>query len=110
VRFQQSAYRKSAGRLGNLAAAKSSDLIHLLSEDEINSTGDAEVAVIKSEALKDRAQEAPPNALRSSSASRPPFCPVPSTFLTSRRHSLTSTSAFFSRSASVAQRLLPTSN
>ena len=45
-------------RLGNLAAAKSSGLIHLLSEDEINSTGDAEVAVIKSEALKDRAQEA----------------------------------------------------
>ncbi|WP_158788784.1 hypothetical protein [Granulicella sp. L46] len=58
MRFQQNAYRKLAGRLGNLAAAKSSDLIHLLSEDEINSTGDAEVAVIKSEALKDRAQEA----------------------------------------------------
>jgi hypothetical protein len=45
-------------RLGNLAAAKSSGLIHLLSEDEINSTGDAEVAVINSEALKERAQEA----------------------------------------------------
>jgi len=45
-------------RLGNLAAATSSGLIHLLSEDEINSAGDAEVAVIKSEALKDRAQEA----------------------------------------------------
>jgi hypothetical protein len=45
-------------RLGNLAAAKSSGLIHLLSEDEINSTGDAEVAVVKSEALKERAQEA----------------------------------------------------
>ena len=44
-------------RLGNLAAAKSSGLIHLLSEDEINSTGDAEVAVIKSEALKEHAQE-----------------------------------------------------
>jgi hypothetical protein len=44
-------------RLGNLAAAKSSGLIHLLSEDEINSTGDAEIAVIKSEALKERAQE-----------------------------------------------------
>jgi len=44
-------------RLGNLAAARSSGLIHLLSEDEINSTGDAEVAVIKSEALKDRAQK-----------------------------------------------------
>ena len=44
-------------RLGNLAAARSSGLIHLLSEDEINSTGDAEVAVIKSEALKEHAQE-----------------------------------------------------
>jgi hypothetical protein len=44
-------------RLGNLAAAKSSGLIHLLSEDEINSTGDAEVGVIKAEALKDRAEE-----------------------------------------------------
>jgi len=44
-------------RLGNLAAAKSSGLIHLLSEDEINSFADAEVAVIKSEALKQRAQE-----------------------------------------------------
>jgi hypothetical protein len=44
-------------RLGNLAAARSSGLIHLLSEDEINSAGDAEVAVIKSEALKERAQE-----------------------------------------------------
>ena len=37
-------------RLGNLDAAISSGLIHLLSKDEINSTGDAEVAVIKSEA------------------------------------------------------------
>jgi hypothetical protein len=45
-------------RLGNLAAARSSGLIHLLSEDEINSAGDAEVAVIKSEALKERAQDA----------------------------------------------------
>jgi hypothetical protein len=45
-------------RLENLAAAKSSGLIHLLSEDEINSAGDAEVAVINSEALKERAQEA----------------------------------------------------
>jgi hypothetical protein len=45
-------------RLGNLAAAKSSGLIHLLTEDEINSASDAEVGVIKSEALKDRAQEA----------------------------------------------------
>ncbi len=45
-------------RLGNFAAAKSSGLIHLLSEDEINSIGDAEVGIIKSEALKDRAQEA----------------------------------------------------
>ena len=45
-------------RLGNLAAAKSSGLIYLLSEDEINSTCDTEVAVIKSEALKERAQEA----------------------------------------------------
>lgn len=44
-------------RLGNLAAARSSGLIHLLSQDEINSAGDAEVAVIKSEALKERAQE-----------------------------------------------------
>jgi len=45
-------------RLGNLAAAKSSGLIHLLSEDEINSFAEAEVAVIKSEALKEHAQEA----------------------------------------------------
>ena len=45
-------------RLENLAAAKSSGLIHLLSEEEINSAGDAEVAVINSEALKERAQEA----------------------------------------------------
>jgi len=45
-------------RLGNLAAAKSSGLIHLLSADEINGTGDAEVGVIKGEALKERAEEA----------------------------------------------------
>jgi hypothetical protein len=44
-------------RLGNFAAARSSGLIHLLSEDEVNSAGEAEVAVIKSEALKERAQE-----------------------------------------------------
>jgi len=45
-------------RIGNFAAARSSGLIHLLTEDEINSASDAEVGVIKSEALKDRAQEA----------------------------------------------------
>lgn len=45
-------------RLGNLAAAKSSGLVHLLSEDEINSYGDADVGVTKSEAFKERAQEA----------------------------------------------------
>jgi hypothetical protein len=45
-------------RLGNLSAAKASGLINLLTRDEINSTGDAEVGVIKSEALKERAQEA----------------------------------------------------
>jgi len=45
-------------RLGNLAAAKSSGLIYLLSEDEINSLSDAEVGVTKAEALKERAQEA----------------------------------------------------
>jgi hypothetical protein len=44
-------------RLGNFAAARSSGLIHLLSEDEINSVSDAEVGIIKSEALKERAQE-----------------------------------------------------
>jgi len=44
-------------RLGNFAAARSSGLIHLLSEDEVNSAGEAEVAVIKSEDLKERAQE-----------------------------------------------------
>ena len=45
-------------RLGNLSAAKASGLIALLPSDEINSTGDAEVGVIKSEALKEHAQEA----------------------------------------------------
>jgi hypothetical protein len=45
-------------RLGNLDAAKASGLIHLLSEDEINSAGDAEVAVVKAEALKEHAQQA----------------------------------------------------
>jgi hypothetical protein len=45
-------------RLGNLSAAKASGLINLLTQDEINSAGDAEVGVIKSEALKERAQEA----------------------------------------------------
>jgi hypothetical protein len=44
-------------RLGNLSAAKASGLITLLSKDEINSTGDAEVGVVKSEVLKERAQE-----------------------------------------------------
>jgi hypothetical protein len=45
-------------RLGNLSAAKASGLISLLTQDEVNSAGDAEVGVIKSEALKERAQEA----------------------------------------------------
>ncbi len=45
-------------RLGNLSAAKTSGLINLLTTDEINSAGDAEVGVVKSEALKVRAQEA----------------------------------------------------
>lgn len=45
-------------RLGNLDAARASGLINLLSKDEINSTTDAEVGVVKSEALKERAQEA----------------------------------------------------
>ena len=45
-------------RLGNLSAAKTSGLITLLTKDEINSASDAEVGVIKSEALKERAQEA----------------------------------------------------
>ena len=45
-------------RLGNLSAAKTSGLINLLTRDEINSAGDAEVGVTKSEALKLRAQEA----------------------------------------------------
>ncbi len=45
-------------RLGNLSAAKASGLINLLTTNEINSAGDAEVGVVKSEALKDRAQEA----------------------------------------------------
>jgi len=44
-------------RLGNLSAAKSSGLIHLLARNEVDSLGDAEVGVIKSEALKERAQE-----------------------------------------------------
>jgi hypothetical protein len=48
----------STMRLGNLSAAKTSGLITLLTKDEINSAGDAEVGVIKSEALKERAQEA----------------------------------------------------
>jgi hypothetical protein len=48
----------STVRLGNLSAAKASGLINLLSEDEINSAGDAEVGAVKSEALKARAQEA----------------------------------------------------
>jgi hypothetical protein len=50
--------RISTIRLGNLSAAKGSGLINLLSKDEINSATDAEVGVIKSEALKERAQEA----------------------------------------------------
>ena len=45
-------------RLGNLDAAKASGLVHLLSEDEISSAGDAEVAVVKVEALKEHAQQA----------------------------------------------------
>ena len=45
-------------RLGNLSAAKASGLINLLTKDEINSAGDAEVGVVKSEALKERTQEA----------------------------------------------------
>jgi hypothetical protein len=45
-------------RLGNLSAAKASGQITLLSRDEINSAGDAEVGIVKSEALKERAQEA----------------------------------------------------
>ena len=45
-------------RLGNLSAAKASGLINLLTKDEINSAGDAEVGVVKSEGLKERAQEA----------------------------------------------------
>jgi hypothetical protein len=44
-------------RLGNLAAAKSSGLIHLLARNEVDSLSDAEVGVIKSEALKERAQQ-----------------------------------------------------
>jgi hypothetical protein len=48
----------STMRLGNLSAAKASGLVNLLSKDEINSAGDAEVGVIKVEALKERAQEA----------------------------------------------------
>jgi hypothetical protein len=45
-------------RLGNLSAAKASGLLNLLSEDEIASAGDAEVGVVKAEALKERAAEA----------------------------------------------------
>jgi len=45
-------------RLGNFSAAKASGLAQLLSEDEINSVGDAEVGVAKSEALKEQTQEA----------------------------------------------------
>jgi len=45
-------------RLGNLSAARSSGLINLLSQDEIASAGDAEVGLVKAEALKTRAQEA----------------------------------------------------
>lgn len=44
-------------RLGNLSAAKASGLITLLTTDEINSAGDAEVGVVKAEALKERADE-----------------------------------------------------
>lgn len=57
-----SAYRPALSistiRLGNLSAAKASGLINLLSKDEIDSTEEAEVGVVKSEALKERAQEA----------------------------------------------------
>jgi hypothetical protein len=45
-------------RLGNVSAAKASGLVQLLSQDEINVIGDAEVAVVKSETLKEHAQEA----------------------------------------------------
>jgi hypothetical protein len=45
-------------RLGNFSAAKSSGLVQLLSQNEINTLGDAEVAVVKSEVLKEHAQEA----------------------------------------------------
>jgi hypothetical protein len=45
-------------RLGNYSVAKSGGLVTLLSVDEINTLGDAEVAVVKSEALKERSQEA----------------------------------------------------
>jgi hypothetical protein len=45
-------------RLGNLSAAKASGLINLLTVDEINSASDAEVGAVKSEALKERAQQA----------------------------------------------------
>lgn len=44
-------------RLGNLSAAKASGLITLLTTDEINSAGDAEVGVVKAEALKERADD-----------------------------------------------------
>ena len=47
----------SAIRLGNFAAARSSGLIHLFTKDEINIVSEAEIGVIKSEALKERAQE-----------------------------------------------------
>jgi hypothetical protein len=45
-------------RLGNYSAAKSSGLVQLLTEDETNTVGEAEVAVAKSEVLKELAQEA----------------------------------------------------
>jgi hypothetical protein len=55
-------YRPSAPtstiRLGNFSAAKASGLVQLLNEDEINTLSDAEVGVVKSEALKELAQEA----------------------------------------------------
>jgi hypothetical protein len=50
-------------RLGNLSAAKASGQITLLSRDEINSAGDAEVGIVKSEALKEHAQQAASNRL-----------------------------------------------
>ena len=98
-------------RLGNFAAAKSSGLIHLLSEEEINSVGDAES---RGDQVGSPQGTRPGGChqtrrLRAALPDRA-FRPVPSTSLTSRRYSLTSTSAFFSRSASAGQRLLLTSN